>query len=182
MSNEEDWSAVTLFLYSGILSKICLWKAFPRLVTPENLKELEDVIKIFSKNCFTSKSLREEYQTLCESLLKQSMENGNKRELPKENILARTIEDYKKQECFNSKQLMQIEIGLRKGIDVSKYAVPSYDVEQMQEILWGLEDGVDVNSYANPELSPREMAGRRLNMVWGGEVSGEEEDEYNQEI
>ncbi|HBV88465.1 MAG TPA: hypothetical protein DEF42_17920 [Desulfosporosinus sp.] len=135
MSNKEDWFAVSSFLYSGISSKISLCKDFPRLATPKNLKELEDAIKIYSKNCITSgKHLREEYQALCESLLKQSMENGNKRELPQENILARTIEDYRKQERFDPQQLKQIEIGLQKGIDVSKYVDPCYDGDQMLEI------------------------------------------------
>ncbi|ODA40123.1 hypothetical protein [Desulfosporosinus sp. BG] len=187
MSNREDWFAVSSFLYSGISSKISLCKDFPRLATPQNLKELEDAIKIYSKNCITSgKYLQEEYQSLSESLVKQSMEDKYKREPPQENILARTIENYRKQERFDPQQLKQIEIGLQKEIDVSKYADPSYDVDQMLEIRWGLEDGADVNSYTDPELNPREMERKRLNMNWGSKVSEEVEvevkDEYDMEI
>ncbi|SHH09595.1 hypothetical protein [Desulfosporosinus lacus] len=183
MSNREDWFAVSSFLYSGISSKISFCKDFPTLATPENLKELEDAINIYSKNCMTSvKYLREDY----ERLVKQSMEVEYKREASQENILARTIEDYRKQERFDPQQLKQIEIGLEKGIDVSKYADPSYDVDQMLEIRWGLEDGVDVNSYADPKLTPREMERKRLNMNWGSKVSEEVEvevkDEYDMEI
>ncbi|KUO71671.1 MAG: hypothetical protein APF81_22805 [Desulfosporosinus sp. BRH_c37] len=179
MSN-KDWFAVSSFLYSGISSKISFCKDFPRFATSENLKELEDAIKIYSKNCIVSgKFLLEEYQALCEGL----EVHRDKSETHQENIQRKSIEDYRKQERFDPQQLRQIEIGLRKGIDVSKYADPSYDVEQMQEILWGLEDGVDVNSYADQELSSREMAGRRLNMIWSSKVSEEVvEDEYDQEV
>ena len=180
MSNRKDWFAVSSFLYSGISSKINFCKDFPTLATPENLKELEDAIKIYSKNCMTSvKYLREDY----ERLVKQSMEAEYKREASQEYTLARTIEDYRKQERFDPQQLKQIEIGLEKGIDVSKYADPSYDVNQMLEIRWGLEDGVDVNSYADPELTSREMEVKRLNMILSSKAIEEVvEDEYDQEI
>lgn len=179
MSDRKDWFAVSSFLYSGISSKINFCKDFPRLATPENLKELEDAINVYSKNCMSSvKYLRRDY----ESLVKQPIEVEYKREASQENILARTIEDYRKQERFDSQQLKQIEIGLEKGIDVSKYADPCYDVDQMLEIRWGLEDGVDVNAYTDPELNAREMERKRLNMIRGSKYSEQVEDEYNLEV
>ncbi|MDO0824055.1 hypothetical protein [Desulfosporosinus nitroreducens] len=175
----DDWFAVSSFLYSGITQKLSFYKDYPKYATPREMKELEDALGIYLKNCIGSgKFLVEEYQALGRSL-----------RVHQENILkaARTIEDYRKLERFNPRQLCQIDIGLKKGIDVSKYADPSYKVEQMQEIRWGLEDGVDVNSYTDPELSPSEMERRRLNLICisktgSNEVGKEVEDEYDVEI
>ncbi|WP_298203091.1 hypothetical protein [Desulfosporosinus sp.] len=171
----DVWFAVSYFLYSGILQKLSFYKESPEYVTPKELTELEDAIEVYSKNCIVNgKSLVEDYQVLCGSI-KVHEENTLK--------IARTTEDYIKQERFDPQQLKQIEIGLEKRIDVSKYADPSYNVDQMQEIRWGLEDGLNVNSYADPELNPREMERRRLNTICSSKVSEEVvEDEYDQEI
>ena len=54
---------------------------------------------------------------------------------------------------FNEYQIDEIYNGLKSDIDInniSKYADPKFNDDQMQEIRWGLKEGVDILKYANP--------------------------------
>ena len=46
---------------------------------------------------------------------------------------------------FNWRQINEIELGLEKKLDVSKYADPKFNDDQMREIRFGLEQGLDVD-------------------------------------
>ena len=48
---------------------------------------------------------------------------------------------------FNEKQMMEIRLGLEKGLDVSLYAKPEFDQYQMEEIRLCLEKGLDISPY-----------------------------------
>lgn len=58
---------------------------------------------------------------------------------------------------FNYWQMNQIRLGLRDGLDVSKYANPKLDSLQMDQIRLGLRDGLDVSIYADPKFNHSKM-------------------------
>ena len=58
---------------------------------------------------------------------------------------------------FDEDQQVQIRIGIKANLDVSKYATPEYSWRQMEEIRKGLEENLDISWYADPSLSAREM-------------------------
>ena len=58
---------------------------------------------------------------------------------------------------FNWRQINEIELGLKKKLDVSKYADPKFNDDQMREIRFGLEQGLDVGKYADPKFHWTQM-------------------------
>ena len=58
---------------------------------------------------------------------------------------------------YDSDQMREIRIGLERGLDVSVYADPKYNVYQMQQIRIGLERGLDVSVYADPKYNCMQM-------------------------
>ncbi len=65
---------------------------------------------------------------------------------------------------FNYWQMDQIRLGLRDGLDVSKYANPKLDSLQMNQIRLGLRDGLDVSQYATPKFTHWQMDQIRLGL------------------
>ena len=65
---------------------------------------------------------------------------------------------------FNKEQLYEIELGLRKNLDVGIYAKPQYNALQMKEIRLGLSSGVDVLSFAKESMNATEMKRTRLHL------------------
>ena len=51
-----------------------------------------------------------------------------------------------------------IEVGIRKGLDVSHLIREDWDKEQLLQVLWGLERALDVSLYAKKEFGWRQMA------------------------
>lgn len=64
-------------------------------------------------------------------------------------------------------QLYQIELGRKKGLDVSVYESPEYDWFQMEQIRLGMESGVDIAIYARPEVHFDRMREIRLSLESG---------------
>ena len=65
-------------------------------------------------------------------------------------------------------QLMQIFLGQRASVPVSKYASLNFKAEQMHEVRLGLENGINVSFYCMPEaLTAKEMRLVRLCMMSG---------------
>lgn len=63
---------------------------------------------------------------------------------------------------FEHTQMKVIREGLEKGLDVSLYAKPVFDLFQMQQIEYGLESGVNVEVYANSKYTSYHMKVIRL--------------------
>lgn len=45
---------------------------------------------------------------------------------------------------YDYEQMLEIRLGLEKGVDVTSYIDPRHDIYQISEIRKGLEAGVDV--------------------------------------
>ena len=80
---------------------------------------------------------------------------------------------------FNENQMLEIQLGLEKKLDVSIYAKPEYDWEQMQHIRFGLENGLDVSIYAKPEYDWAQMQEILSGLKNGVNVSIYEKPEYD---
>ena len=59
---------------------------------------------------------------------------------------------------FSEKQIIEIQAGLKLGLDVSVYADKKYDPDQMYQVRRGLEEGVDVSIYLNPQYPFNRMS------------------------
>ena len=68
-------------------------------------------------------------------------------------------------EQFDEEQQVQIRIGLKANLDVSKYATPEYSWRQMEQIRKGLEDNLDVSIYAFTKLHSSTMKEIRLKLL-----------------
>ena len=62
---------------------------------------------------------------------------------------------------FDVAQKYVIKEGLKKNLDVSKYAKPEFNASQMNQIRLGLVDNLDVSLYANPKYNWGQMRGFR---------------------
>lgn len=71
---------------------------------------------------------------------------------------------------FNMKQMKEIELGKKSGIDVEIYAKPEFDARQMKALRLSLEDGIDVTPYARPELPARVMDNARICIKRGKDI------------
>ena len=58
---------------------------------------------------------------------------------------------------FNLNQYLQIDDGVKRGLDVSKYDNVEFDYFQMQQIKFGLMDKVDVSIFAKKEYKKYQM-------------------------
>ena len=58
---------------------------------------------------------------------------------------------------FDVAQKYVIKEGLKKNLDVSKYAKSEFNASQMNQIRLGLLNNVDISIYAKTELSWMEM-------------------------
>ncbi len=67
-------------------------------------------------------------------------------------------------EGLGEDQKIEVQTGLKKGIDVSSYAKPEYLAIQMRQIRLGLEDGLDVSVYNSLEYDWFQMEEIRLGM------------------
>lgn len=91
---------------------------------------------------YTEHHLREALDTVAEMTKKKQIEER--------------IKDFKTQ-GFNKDQLDELEDGLKKGLDVEKYADKRFNDCQMHQIKEGLEDGVNVDYYTNPDFDIFQM-------------------------
>lgn len=67
--------------------------------------------------------------------------------------------------CFDFQQMYEIRKGMQFiGVDVSIYADAKYTGNQMHEIREGLENGIDVSSYLDPNLDWFDMEQIRLEL------------------
>lgn len=81
---------------------------------------------------------------------------------------------------LNSKQVEMIIIGLRAGIDVTKYNNPELDHEQMKLIGRDLEKGYPVELYNNPKLSIHQMYALRNLIREGHDVTSINNPDYSE--
>ena len=81
---------------------------------------------------------------------------------------------------LNSKQVEMIIIGLRSGIDVTKYNNPELDHEQMKLIGRDLEKGYPVELYNNPKLSIHQMYALRNLIREGHDVTSINNPDYSE--
>jgi hypothetical protein len=81
---------------------------------------------------------------------------------------------------LNSKQVEMIIIGLRAGIDVTKYNNPELDHEQMKLIGRDLEKGYPVELYNNPKLSIHQMYALRNLIREGRDVTSINNPDYSE--
>ncbi len=68
---------------------------------------------------------------------------------------------------LNEDQLLEIQAGLEKGLNVSVYNRPEYMAIQMRQVRLGLEDGLDVSVYNRPEYDWFQMEEIRIGMKEG---------------
>lgn len=68
---------------------------------------------------------------------------------------------------FGYDQVIIIELGLKKGLDVSKYANTNLSHQQMIEIMDGLMNGIDVDLFNKPEFDPMQMREIKLGIENG---------------
>lgn len=71
---------------------------------------------------------------------------------------------------FNKKQMKEIELGKKSGVDVEIYAKPEFDARQMKALRLSLEGGIDVTPFARPELDVRVMDNARICIKRGKDV------------
>ncbi len=71
---------------------------------------------------------------------------------------------------FNKKQMKEIELGKKSGVDVEIYAKPEFDARQMNVLRLSLEDGIDAAPYARPELPARVMDNARICLKRGKDI------------
>ena len=81
---------------------------------------------------------------------------------------------------LNSKQVEMIIIGLRAGIDVTKYNNPELDHEQMKLIGEDLERGLPVELYNNPKFSINQMYTIRNLIKEGHDVTSINNPDYSE--
>ncbi len=72
---------------------------------------------------------------------------------------------------FQFIQMREIRIGLEHRIDARKYADTAYDWLQMEQIRVGLENSVDISIYANPSIESTKMREIRLGLEQGMNLS-----------
>ena len=77
-------------------------------------------------------------------------------EMKKERQIEERMNAFKTQ-GFNKDQLDELEDGLKKGLDVEKYADKRFNDCQMHQIKDGLEAGVNVDYYINPDFDIFQM-------------------------
>ena len=65
---------------------------------------------------------------------------------------------------FNRQQKEEIELGLKRSVDVSIYLNPEFNRYQMQEIRNGIELNLDVSLYAIPNFDFLQMEEIRLGL------------------
>ncbi len=58
---------------------------------------------------------------------------------------------------YNEKQMEQIRLGLRIGLDVTPYLNPKFNYLQMFQIRLGITFDLPVSTYANPEINHNKM-------------------------
>ena len=58
---------------------------------------------------------------------------------------------------FSDEQKNEIKLGIENGIDVYKYALPTYSAEQMKVLREGLQEDLDVTFLLNPLLDSGQM-------------------------
>lgn len=80
------------------------------------------------------------------------------------------INSYKRRGYYGQ-QLDVIREGLEKGLDVSLYTKPVFDLFQMRQIEYGLESGVNVEVYANSKYTSYHMKVIRLYLEQNLDVS-----------
>ena len=66
---------------------------------------------------------------------------------------------------FEWKQMHEIRLGLESGIDVDKYNKPEFNHLQMNVISAGLREGINVDTYANPEIPYHDMIKARVKLL-----------------
>lgn len=71
---------------------------------------------------------------------------------------------------FNKKQMKEIELGKKSGVDIEIYAKPEFDARQMNVLRLSLEDGIDAAPYARPELPARVMDNARICLKRGKDI------------
>lgn len=72
---------------------------------------------------------------------------------------------------YHALLMHQIRLGLESGVDVSAYAAKGYDWEQLEELRLGLERGMDVSLYAIPALTGYQMRQLRKAKLSGYDLS-----------
>lgn len=77
-------------------------------------------------------------------------------EMKKERKIEERMNAFKVQ-GFNKDQLDELEDGLKKGLNVEKYADKRFNDCQMHQIKEGLEAGVNVDYYTNPDFDIFQM-------------------------
>ena len=77
-------------------------------------------------------------------------------EMKKERQIEEKMNAFKTQ-GFNKDQLDELEDGLKKGLNVEKYADKRFNDCQMHQIKEGLEAGVNVDYYTNPDFDIFQM-------------------------
>lgn len=71
------------------------------------------------------------------------------------------ISDIKRMDRY---QILEVQKGIKSGIDVTPYANHKYDHRQMEMIRIGLERGLDVSQYTNLDLNGSQMEQIRLGL------------------
>ena len=72
---------------------------------------------------------------------------------------------------FDYYQKFQIYLGVKSGVDVSKYADCGYTGDQMEEIRIGLEKGLDITIYSDYNFNDQQMREIRFGIESGVDVS-----------
>lgn len=72
---------------------------------------------------------------------------------------------------YSSEQWKEIEMGMKRKLDVSAYANPKYSAGQMKEIRLGLDKGIEVSTFASPDFSDKQMREIRRGVEAGLDVS-----------
>ena len=69
-----------------------------------------------------------------------------------------SLENSLSQLGFNRLQVVEIEKGIKNGIDAAIYADNMYDAAQMKSIRLALEEGMDVSPFMSPAYGYMQIA------------------------
>ena len=81
----------------------------------------------------------------------------------KQKKIEQELKKYKKM-GFDKDQMLQIEFGIEKCLDIKKYADFKFNSRQMFEIRQGLKTDIDVSKYTDPKLNDIQMEHIRKNL------------------
>ena len=92
------------------------------------------------------------------------------KEVIEKKFVPKSISDFSR-EIYSDAQLIEIEKGIKHGLNVDIYSDVKYSGRQMREIRYGLERGLDVSHYVNVLFRERQMKEIRIGLQDGLDVT-----------